>query len=318
MDILILLKLVWRRKWIILLVPVVTGIGAFFLTKNNVLLYRAEAQLTAGFALPDQVQLTDDKFNPRDVEIKFSNLLATMNSGLLYNLLSYRLILHDLENSDMAFRTPGPNEAPLQPWQRNEVETEFRSKLAEMVPLASSDSLFNIMRKVLNRYNYTYPFLQGALSMKRIPNTDYIRIEFVSENPELSAFAANAYCDELIRYNSSLHSEQSGESAEFLKQLVVQKKADLDDKTETLRIFRSRNGMLDAQQEGQLTMTQITDLEQKRDALKSKIQGLELTIAGLKGDIGNIGNSSDVSVESTGSMNSIFPPDRIIKHYLTH
>src|SRR4051812_45717921 len=112
MDIILLLKVIWRKKWIILAVPVVAGLAAYFFLRNSVDLYMASAQISTGFTTNDQVQLTDEKFSAREADIKFSNLLNSMGSGIATNLVSYRLLLHDLEGKEEPFHRPGRDKLP--------------------------------------------------------------------------------------------------------------------------------------------------------------------------------------------------------------
>src|SRR5688500_5736955 len=97
MDLLVLAKVLWRKLWIILSIPLIAAFAAYLFTMNTVDTYRSTAQIATGFTLNDQFQITEEKFNSRDADIKFSNLLNSMNSGLSINLTSYRLLLHDLD-----------------------------------------------------------------------------------------------------------------------------------------------------------------------------------------------------------------------------
>lgn len=292
MDILVLAKQVLRRWWIMVTVPVIAAIAAYLFTSNKPPLYKAVAQIATGYVTPDEFKLTEGQFNPRDADIKFSNLFTKLNSGQLFNLVSYRLILHDLENPDQSFRSPDPGTLQVSTDEWRVARTEFARKLAQMDPFVSSDSLYGTMRKYLDAYRYEFSYLRAGLGAQRVQNTDFIQVEFTSENPNLSAFAANAYCEEAIRFNNALKIEKTGESVEFLNQLVISKKRDLDEKMETLRVFKSNNGMLDAKDESQITLTQMRDLEVRRDLIQSKIHGLELTIKRLQADITSFSSQS--------------------------
>ncbi|NJM25162.1 MAG: hypothetical protein HC859_06335, partial [Bacteroidia bacterium] len=280
--------------WIIVSVPIVAGIAAYLFTENTIDQFRSSGQISTGFTTIDQIQITDERFNARDAEVKFNNLLASMNSGLVTNLLSYRLILHDIESTETPYRMPAPEFAST-PDEREQVKGLFRKKLTEFSPLSASDSSFALMRKFLNGYGYGYGSVRGGLAVRRIVNTDYVQVDFVSENPNLSAFAANAFCEEFIKYYNSIKSERSGESVDFLKQLADQKKIELDDKLEQLKIFKSSNSFLNVQQEGEAKLTQISELERRRDESRSKLYGLNLTIQRLETEIKNYGNNSSTS-----------------------
>jgi polysaccharide biosynthesis transport protein len=285
MDILLLVKILWRKKWFVLAVPLIAGAAAILFTSNQIDHFRAEAQISTGFATPDQIQLTNDRFNPYNAELKFSNLLTIMNSGIVFNLLSYRLVLHDLSELNTPFRNVDSVALSTLLPEKKRIEQEFVRKHKTFSPLATSDSLFGLMRNSLGVYGYGFANLQGSLSVGRLDKTDYVKVQYVSDNPDLAAFAANAYCQEFIRYYEHLRLEETGESASFLKELADQKKLELDQKLETLKIFKSTSSIVDVQQESQQTLSQLSELQSKKSDLNSIIHGLELQIQRLNSDI---------------------------------
>src|SRR5690606_20298946 len=101
--------------------------------------------------------------------------------------------------------------------------------------------------------------------------------DFRSEDPRLSAFGANSFSQEFIRYHASFRTERSGESVEFLKQLVENKKAELDAKLEAQKSFASANQMYDPNESG-IRMSQIASLEMERDIIRSRLYRLRLSI----------------------------------------
>jgi hypothetical protein len=70
--------------------------------------YKSTAQLATGFTTDDAVKLSDQPSNPYDINTNFNNVIESMNSVPVLTLVSYRLVLHDLE-SDQTFRKFNPN-----------------------------------------------------------------------------------------------------------------------------------------------------------------------------------------------------------------
>src|SRR5687768_9488544 len=110
MDLLSLGKVLLRKLWILVSVPLIAAFAAYIFTLDMPDTYVSKAQLATGFTMNDQVQLTEEKFNSREADIKFSNLISSMNSGLALNLASYRLLLHDLDPKNVPFHRPDPSE----------------------------------------------------------------------------------------------------------------------------------------------------------------------------------------------------------------
>jgi succinoglycan biosynthesis transport protein ExoP len=288
MDLLLLAKVLWRKKWILILIPVLAAVAAYLFTMDQIEYYRSITRISTGFTMVDQVQITDEKFNLRDADMKFSNLLQTMNEAIPANLVAYRLVLHDLESPE-PFRQPA-NFNPS-PEEVTRIKDFFKTKLKNFSPLSTSDPEYNLARKFLTAYGYSYTDIRHSMTISRVQNTDFVQIDFLSDNPKVSALAANAYCEEFIRYYKSVKSERTGESVEFLKQLMDDKKAALDQKVETQKVFKANNSVLDVQTEGTAKLGQLQEFERLRDESRSKVQKLELTIQRLNEEIRNAGGS---------------------------
>jgi succinoglycan biosynthesis transport protein ExoP len=288
MDLLVLFKVLLRKAWLIIVVPLIAAFAAYLFTMNMVDSYKSNAQITTGFTLNDQVQITEEKFNMRDADVKFSNLLNSMNSGLSLNLMSYRLLLHDLDPKLVPFHRPDPQLLRPSKKEMELVKKFVQRKLDNLSPLAGSDPEYPIIRKYLEAYHYGYNNVADNISIDRISNTDFINVEYSSDKPGLSAFAVNAFCEEFIRYHQSLKSERTGESVDFLKQLVDNKKAELDAKLDAQKMFRSSSGVYGAG-ESEIKLGQLADLEAQRDEAKTNMHRLNLTMQRINDDIKRIG-----------------------------
>lgn len=279
MDVLYILRVLWRKKFWLIMIPVFSAGAAYFFSLTLAEQYRSSTRIATGFTTAEAIQVTDERSNPRDVDMNFSNMLATMNSGICNNLVSYRLVLHDLDSPNVAFRRF--KDDPKEPLQKSDLEIArktFAEKLRKLEPLNTDDPYADILLRTLDAYGYGYPYIRDQLTTGRIPNTDYIQVEFVSENPNLSAYAVNAFVEEFLRYYREIKMEGSTISVSFFEQLVDQKKKVLDEKSETLKTFKATNSFVNINEEGNSRVLQITELEKELDAIQSKIYGLNLQI----------------------------------------
>jgi uncharacterized protein involved in exopolysaccharide biosynthesis/Mrp family chromosome partitioning ATPase len=288
MDLLFLLKVLLRKAWILISIPIIAAFAAYLFTMDMPDTYVSKAQLATGFTIQDQVQLTEEKFNSRDADVKFSNLISSMNSELSVNLTSYRLILHDLDAKNVAFHRPDPGSFSTTLDEVKHVRDVVQRKLDTFSSLSSTDPEFELVNKFLDAYRYNYEDIKDNLTIDRIPNTDYIEVYLAADNPDLAALGANAFCEEFIRYNKSLKSERSTESVEFLKQLSDSKRAELDKKLELLRQFKANNNLFNLEGESSMKMGQLSALEGQAAAARTNINRLELTIKSLNNDIARL------------------------------
>jgi polysaccharide biosynthesis transport protein len=293
MDLLLLAKVLWRKVWILVAVPLIAAAAAFIFTMGTPETYKAAAQLSTGFTTNDQVHLSDEKFNLRDADVRFSNLLNSMNSSLAVNLLSYKLLLHDLSPSEVPYHRPDPETFYSTQKEKEQVREMLTKRLAEMQPLVSSDKDYPIIKKYLEGYGYGFTGVKESLVITRIPNTDFIQVEFYSDKAGLSAMASNAFCEEFIRYSGSQKTSTTGESVDFLKQVVDQKKIELDNKLEVQKRFKASHNVVDIAGESGAKIAQITELENQREIARANMHRYELTVEQLTEDIRNASGSSN-------------------------
>lgn len=285
MDLLLLGKALLRKLWILVSVPLIAAFAAYMFTMDTPDTYVSKAQLATGFTMNDQVQLTEEKFNSREADIKFSNLMSSMNSGLAVNLTSYRLLLHDLDPEKVPFHRPDPEVYSFTPEEIEKVRTVVAAKLEKFSPLTSTDEDFALINRFLEAYRYNYNDVKDNLSIDRIPNTDFIDIQMAGDKPGLAALGANAFSEEFIRYNESLKSERSTESVEFLRDLTEKKREELDKKLELQKQFKANNNVFNIEGESGMKMGQLSVLEAQAASTRSNINRLELTIQRLNDDI---------------------------------
>lgn len=277
--------------WI--LTPIGAAGLAFLFTLNQAQKYRASTQMSTGFTMNDQVHLREEWFNPRDADIKFNNLLSSMNAGAPTNFVQYRLLLHELDEREVPFHQLDPEKLQADYEEIRYVRGMVKAMLDSLTPLSTSSPGYPIINKFLIAYNYDYLVIKSSLNVYRIPNTDFIQVDYVSDNPQLSALAANAFCEEFIRFSKTLTTERAGESVDFLNNLVIQKKRELDEKLETQRVFKTSNSLFSVEKEGENKLVQLSDFERQRDEIRSSMQRIELTKVNLNKQLNSLASNSN-------------------------
>src|SRR3989337_1858348 len=92
------LKIFKRKLGILVGVPILTVICSYFLISEIGDRYKSTAQLSTGFTTDDAVKLNETPATPYDVSTNFTNIIESMNSRPVLSLVSYRLVIHDLED----------------------------------------------------------------------------------------------------------------------------------------------------------------------------------------------------------------------------
>jgi len=259
MDFIYLLRILLKRKWLIIGAALISAVIAWLLTANQPKKYRSLAQISTGFTVNDEIKVGNENFDIFGADTKFNNVIVTFMSPTVISLLSYNLILHDLQNPN-PFRTLTPKQmqsALYKKISRAEAARVFESKLESMSMLTSFKPEEKDLLEYLTLYKYDYQTLTNILAVYRLQRTDYIQIEYTSENPELSAFAVNTVFPQFLRYYKNVRSNKSAESIDTLQSLMEKKKQDLDAKNAQLR----GEGVIDVGEENSSKLETIMNLE---------------------------------------------------------
>jgi succinoglycan biosynthesis transport protein ExoP len=259
MDFIYLLRVLLKRKWLIIGAALVSAVIAWLLTTNQPKKYRSVAQISTGFTVNDEIKVGNESFDAFGADTKFNNVIVTFMSPTVISLLSYNLILHDLQSSSPFRRlTPKQIQSPLyRKISPREAIRVFESKLESMSMLTSFKPEEKDLLEYLRLYGYDYQTLTNILAVYRMQHTDYIQIEYTSENPELSAFVVNTVFPQFLKYYKNVRSSKSEESIDTLQSLMEKKKQDLDAKNEKLR----GEGVIDVGEENSSKLETIMNLE---------------------------------------------------------
>ncbi len=258
MEFLYLFRALLRRKWIILICVVVSVATTFFLTRNFKKSYKSNAQLSTRFTVSDQ---PNGAVNYIQSEFKFGNLIENITSLKVVSLVSYHLLLHDLQ-SPSPFTILNPQqELQVRDIDRQKAILSLSSHLDSLSMVSTEDPADQQILRLLYAYGYNADAISGGLKVDRFQKTDYIDIEFRSDNPMLSAFVVNTLCDEFRRFYNLTEQQHTDVAVTTLDSVVKMKKAALDQKQQAKEQYMSNNKLLDVGMEGSSKMSQINLLE---------------------------------------------------------
>jgi len=235
-----ILRVLFNKMWLILGVPLAVGLFAYFFTWNIKKEYKSTAQLSTGFTLKKVNKAATGNDEYWDSQVNFDNFIEIMKSEPVGSMVSYQLLLHDLSEG-RPFRETG-----LTSFSKPELDSariKLRVNMASFKLMSSYDEFENRLMDLLDKkdYNVSKWIHEGILKIGRVEDSDYISVEFVSEDPFLSAFVVNAVSQETIRYNNSLDNTIPSDSVQFFADEAVKRKKELEAKTERLRIGNAGN-----------------------------------------------------------------------------
>lgn len=266
MEIAKFFKLLHKYRNTLIIIPLVTVIGSFFLVKNLPNNYISHAQIATGIVDASRHLLDkDDNVNAQEQQVfrEFSNLIAIMKLKKLINQVSYQLMIHDLSNPN-PFRKFSKELAALHPYERDRALMVFKSKFQRMEPLSLYDKEEDKLNDILISMKYDERSIMKELTISRDDDSDFISVSFDSENPQLSAFIVNTLCNQFIAYYTQNVRQNETNAVNFLSKLLEEKKNALSKKTEELQKYKIQNGVLSLDEQSKAIFGQIMVYNDKK------------------------------------------------------
>jgi succinoglycan biosynthesis transport protein ExoP len=287
MDIIYLFRVLLKRKWIILGAGLLAAALAFFLTMNEQKYYRSSTQFSTGYASSDDINVTGKEVNLFEADTKFNNVLVTFTSPSVTSLLSYALMLHDLENPATAFTKLRPEDKATEAYTSINIDQARRvlaDRLETMSMLTSYKPDEKKLLEFIALYGYDMKTIQKQLNVYRVQRTDFVQVDYLSPNPELSAFAVNKIYDYFLRYYRGVRGDRAQESIDTLRSIMKKKEEELVNKNAVLR----EKGIYVDPEATVSTMGTLGELELNLSSEQSKLTALRYELQKIDQRMANI------------------------------
>jgi uncharacterized protein involved in exopolysaccharide biosynthesis/Mrp family chromosome partitioning ATPase len=271
-------NLIKRFKYALVLIPLITVIVTFLLVRNLPKVYSSQSQIATGIVDESQNLLTQ-VVGESQVNQKFSNMIAIMQTKKLLNQVTYQLILHDL-TAQTPFRTNKIFQSLNASARKHAIEV-----YSSMYNTRSTLSLDNPDQYGLDLVIASMKYDPGALASKlnvyRAENSDFITVAFESENPELCAFVVNTLIKEFTDYYTTQKKDNQSKDVAFLDSLLKKKKNAMDTGISKLKQYKIKNHILSLTEQARSLYTQLADVENKKEQAEKDVVAYTASIANI-------------------------------------
>ncbi|MCJ0741617.1 exopolysaccharide transport family protein [Pedobacter montanisoli] len=274
------LNLIARYKWLIIAIPTITLCITYLLVKNLPKEYKSQAKLSTGLLDPSRQVAPDvPSYSGPDLLIKinqqFTNIMDIMAMPKNMSILSYRLILHDLKNPQKPFKPLSDDVKALSENERQEAIRLFEERLAQKQVLTPLDNYHIKLYNLVKSMGYDAKTLSRKLSISHEDNSDFVTVEFTSNNTFLSVFVVNTLSRDFINnYSFDLISNKN-KSITVLDSLLKKKEGVMNDKNQQLKEYKIKNRVLNLDKQSQIVYQQIIDYENKKSQALIDLQSLQ-------------------------------------------
>jgi len=287
MDFIKFIQLLYKRRLLLICIPVITVIITYFLVRYLPDQFVSTSRIATGIV--DQSAQILNKDDPQESKIsqEFSNLTQMMMLKKILDQVSYKLIIHDLTESP--FKPQSKLLSTLKPDIRKRSLEVYKKHYQERTELSLWNKDEDGLYRVLQSMQYDDESLTKKLSIYRVNNSDFIDVQGTAEKPDLSAFIVNTLCSEFITYYTSIVKENQLKAVTFLDKLLKEKYAAMNQKINELKNYKIQNRVLNLNEMAKSLYGQLADFETRREMAEKDIIGYT---AALK-DIDNRFDPSD-------------------------
>lgn len=276
------LKLLYRHRFVLIAAPMFALILTYFLTLRLPDVFVSATDLSTGIVDPTQQVLgsTDGGLQESKVNQQFSNLLGTIRLRKVIDQVSYSLIIHDLTSKN-PLRPKSKLLQQLNAGARSHALEVFKNKYQQRASLDLTDPDEAGLESVLAAQQYDAESLKNGLTVYRADNSDFVHLEFSSEQSKLSAFVLNSLCKEFIAYTNANEQKNKGNANEFLQKLVKQKLDTMNAKVAVLKNYKTQNHILDLKDESTSLYGQLTNYQDRKAQAEKDILSYNSAIANI-------------------------------------
>lgn len=270
-----------KRKYLLVIVPLVTVIITYFLVRKLPDTYKSKSRVSTGLVDQSQQFLESSKgLDENKISQQFSNLIEMNKLKRIIDQVSFQLMVHDLTN-DTPFRKESSLLKEIGPNARAHALEVFQEHIKTKEPLYLFDKDQFGINKVLISMGYDEASLLKKLNIYRLNSSDFIEFEFESENPFLSAFVVNALIKEFLAFYTDYIKGNQLKAVNFLDDLMKKKYDSMNAKMQLLRDYKIEKRVLNLNEQARSLYTQIADYETKLQVAQKDVEALEGAIKGI-------------------------------------
>lgn len=308
-----------RYKWWAIIIPVLCAIITYIFVKDLPKKYTSEALIATGITKQaQQASLVEGQSDYMSASQQFDNLLQTMKSRKVISNLGYKLILHDLQNPQKPFTKYSDYLQSLSPAKKQEAikayEEKYKNNLLTFPEEDKGDlKLYNLLVSM----GYDENSLTKASEISRNGQSDFIKVQYTSPNPDLSAYVVNTFSNDFVLYYTNLTLSSHTKSLAVLDTILKRRQSEMSRKSAELAgsanaTAASAAGAMSSQRQADVKLSQIGEAKAQHaqavrtvNSIQASIQEIDSKLAGAGGYLSNSNNTVQENTQITNIDNQL-------------
>lgn len=288
-TILYLLKILYKKKWMILLIPLVVALFVYSILSTRPNQYKSSTTIYTGI-ISGSNMLSDSRMDWQTISNNIDNLLSIVKSETTLENVFLKLITQDLMYMDV----DNDNEY-LTSLSSRELAQNTPGDVLKLVNRESEeetyDNLFNYYHSDRTNYlqqlfhwnhkYYSYAAL-SSIKVDRVNMSDMLDVSYTNQDPYIVYHTLKMVSDEFIKQYFALRYEQSNEVLAYFENELRTIRAELTKKEDDLTDYNIVNQIINYDEQtkqiasrGSILDTEIENVTRLLDGTRSKLDILE-------------------------------------------
>ncbi|MEM9363036.1 MAG: hypothetical protein AAGA43_10390 [Bacteroidota bacterium] len=215
-NLLFFVRLLLRHIGLLVVVPIILASMVFYLTRDEPKVYNSKARIYTGIATGSNIELENTKIDFRATNTAYDNLLNLIKARTTIEIVGLKLFAQHmvLDSADVKIISYKKyqelmNIVPDEVKQLV-VKGDIAKTYENFLQLKESDHT-NFIYKLINldHPDYSIEKILGRIGLRRISNSDFVDIDFESEDPAICQNTLLILCETFVKLNADIKANQS-------------------------------------------------------------------------------------------------------------
>ncbi|MEM6863822.1 MAG: hypothetical protein AAF575_01520 [Bacteroidota bacterium] len=250
-NLLFFVRLLLRHIGLLIGVPVILASMVFYLTRNEPKVYNSKARVYTGIATGSNIELENTKIDFRATNTAYDNLLNLIKARTTIEIVGLKLFAQHmvLDSADVkiiSFQKYN-NLMEMVPTEVKElvVKGDVAGTYQNFLALKESDHT-NFIYKLINldHPDYSIDKISGKVGLRRISNSDFVDIEYESEDAAICQNTLLILCEVFVQLNADIKVNQSDAVVKYFERQLGASTIDLKGAEDELLQFNQSNNII--------------------------------------------------------------------------
>ncbi|WP_431126013.1 GumC family protein [Flagellimonas flava] len=250
-NLLFFVRLLVRHISLLVAMPIILAALVFFMTRDEPKIYNSKARVYTGIATGSNIELENTKIDFRATNTAYDNLLNLIKARTTIEIVGLKLFTQHmvLDSADIKIisREKYQNLMKEVPDEVKKlvVKGDMQKTYENFLKLKESNHTNYLYQLInLDHPDYSIEKISGRIGLRRISNSDFVDIDFESEDPAICQNTLLILCEVFVQLNADIKVNQSDAVVKYFQGQLNKSTNDLHDAEDELLNFNRTHNII--------------------------------------------------------------------------